>query len=346
MDPLTQGLLGAVAAQAAVGRRLPRSAWWLGMLAGMAADLDVVIRPAGDPLGGLTYHRHFTHALAFVPVGGLLTALPFLWLRRLRDHRGWVLLATTLAYATHGLLDACTSYGTLLYWPFTERRVAWDFIAIIDPIYTLTLLVFLVLAVWRRRASFAVVGLLLSTAYMGLGAYQHHRVMLAQRALAESRGDRWQRGRALPSPLNLVLYRSIYEHHGRVRADAIRVPLLGETSVYPGADVPLLTVPGPLHAHHESGDSVDLAAIRRFAWFADGYVARHPDRPGLIVDLRYAMHPADVTSLWGLRVGERPGQPPQFVHLERERAGRISWLWDALWGRAAGFVPPARVSAR
>ena len=41
-----------------------------------------------------------------------------------------------MGYATHGLLDSCTSYGTQLFWPFSDVRVAWDTMSIVDPLFT------------------------------------------------------------------------------------------------------------------------------------------------------------------------------------------------------------------
>ena len=75
MDPLTQGTLGAALPVAVAPRREAAVAAGLGCLAGMAPDLDVLIRSAEDPLLFLEYHRHFTHALVFIPIGGLLCAL-------------------------------------------------------------------------------------------------------------------------------------------------------------------------------------------------------------------------------------------------------------------------------
>src|SRR5690606_3510751 len=126
MDPVTQGLLGAAAAQVLLGRRLGRRAWLYGAVGGMAADLDVLIRSSDDPLVALRYHRHFTHSLAFVPVGGVLSALPWVLRTRFAEHRRSIVLGTTAGYATHALLDAFTSYGTMLWWPLSQARVAWN----------------------------------------------------------------------------------------------------------------------------------------------------------------------------------------------------------------------------
>lgn len=134
MDPLTQGALGAALPQATANRRQVVAAGLLGFLSGMAPDLDVLIRSAQDPLLFLEYHRQFTHALAFIPIGGLLCALvlhPLIG-RRAGLRFRFSYLFCTLGYGTHGLLDACTTYGTLLLWPFSNERIAWHGISIID----------------------------------------------------------------------------------------------------------------------------------------------------------------------------------------------------------------------
>jgi len=76
MDLITQGALGAAFAQSSrTETRHVIAAGACGFLAGMAPDLDALIRSGEDPLIFLEYHRHFTHSLAFIPVGGLISAL-------------------------------------------------------------------------------------------------------------------------------------------------------------------------------------------------------------------------------------------------------------------------------
>ena len=87
MDPFSHALLGASAAHFAFGRRLPRRAWLIGAGAGLAPDLDFFIRSASDPLLNIELHRQFTHALAFIPMGGALSGLP--WLLRRRARAEW-----------------------------------------------------------------------------------------------------------------------------------------------------------------------------------------------------------------------------------------------------------------
>ena len=80
MDPLTQGALGAALPQSTASKSNLITAGIFGFVAGMAADLDVLIRSTKDPLLFLEYHRQFTHSLIFIPVGGIICAILLHWL--------------------------------------------------------------------------------------------------------------------------------------------------------------------------------------------------------------------------------------------------------------------------
>ena len=125
MDPVTQVSLGAAAAALVSRPASLRSALIIGAIAGAVPDLDVLIQSEHDPLLSLEYHRHFSHSLFMVPVIGCLVALVYKGLLRSRapdvDLRALCVMGTL----SHGLLDACTSYGTRLYWPFSQYRESW-----------------------------------------------------------------------------------------------------------------------------------------------------------------------------------------------------------------------------
>ena len=160
MDPLTQGALGAALPQATATK--PKGtvalAGCFGFLAGLAPDLDVLIRSSADPLLFLEYHRQFTHSLIFIPLGGLVAAglLHLLLGRRHRLPFSRSFLFCTLGYGTHGLLDFATSYGTMLFWPFSEERYAAGIVSIVDPLFTGPLLVLIVIAGIKRAPGYLV----------------------------------------------------------------------------------------------------------------------------------------------------------------------------------------------
>jgi len=141
--------LGAAVAQATIGRRIGRRAILLGAVLGTLPDLDVLIRYA-DAVDSFTRHRGFSHSLFVLS----LVSLPLgVLLRRLLDRGGqasaglwW--FATWAVLITHALLDGFTGYGTQLFWPLPVPPVGIASIFIIDPLYTVPLLVGLVLA-WR-----------------------------------------------------------------------------------------------------------------------------------------------------------------------------------------------------
>ena len=137
MDPVSQGALGAIFAQTISNKKKILIGSILGCIAGLAPDLDIFIRSSSDPLLKLEFHRQFTHSLVFIPIGALIVTL----FTRLffKKYLNWKLsyLFSLFGFATHGLLDACTSYGTQLLWPFSNERVSWNNISVVDPFLTI-----------------------------------------------------------------------------------------------------------------------------------------------------------------------------------------------------------------
>jgi inner membrane protein len=330
MDPITQGLLGAAAAQAVLQRRLGPRTWLFGALGGMAADLDVLVRSSSDPLVALVYHRHFTHSLAFVPLGGFLVALPWLFAKRHRAQRWLILAATTLGYATHGLLDAFTSYGTQLYWPFSPKRVAWDFVSIIDPLYTGMLALGVVLAHRRASPNAARLVLVLSSLYLALGGVLHARAIAAVRREAQDRGHVVARSAAFPEmPVNF-LWRTTYRANGPIYIDRVRTPWFGQTQLVEGTSVAIVDeseMPPEIVA-----DPRLLQAFRTFTWFADGWVGRSAEDPSLFGDVRYGTGTASGEALWALQL--EPGATPVRIVQRRPGGGdMLARRWREILGR-------------
>jgi inner membrane protein len=303
MDPITQGALGAVAGASVSGRATLRKATLVGWVAGMLADADIFIRSDADPLLTIEFHRHFTHSLIFIPVGALLCAGVF-WLlgrRRWKVSFGWLYLIAFAGYATAGLLDACTSYGTQLLWPFSNERIAWNIISIIDPVFTGTILVLLGVGFLKRRPGWARAGLVFAACYLALGVLQNVRTTRLQEELATKRGHEGiERATVKPTIGNLILWRSVYRWGDRFYVDGIRTGLWGQPVFYKGVSVPVLA----LEELQEGlpSQSVLSRDLARFDHFSDGYLAWHPGEPGVIGDLRYGALPQSVKPLWGIRV--------------------------------------------
>ena len=326
MDPLTERHLGAVAAQALCGRRLGTAAALLGAAGGAMPDIDVFF-PTVEAALPVAYHRHFTHSLLFVPVGGAAAALPFLLLGRWRRHWKLLITAAVAGCATHGLLDTFTSYGTHLLWPVSCQRLSCDMIRIIDPVFTLILAVGLVLSLLlRKTARTARIALLVSLGYLGAGFVQHERAAAGQAGLARRRGHHIERARVMPTLSNLLVWRSIYEARGVLYADAIRVPTFGAPALRPGSSLPVVRLAdlGPRAA----GNSRIRHVFAGFWGFADGYVARLPGQERIIADMRYSLTPEGFDALWGVRITtDGPVPAVEWVYLATDRRGALRELW-------------------
>ncbi|MCY4343681.1 MAG: metal-dependent hydrolase [Gammaproteobacteria bacterium] len=339
MDPISQAAIGAVAPQAVLKREKIRVAALLGCLAGLAPDLDVLIQSPTDPLLFLEYHRQFTHALTFVPLGAAIVALALHGFARRRLRFRETYLACLLGYATHGLLDACTSYGTLLLWPFSDERVAWNNVSVVDPLFTLPLLSLAILAAVRRRRAFAIAGLVWALGYLAFGAVQHQRAEAAGTRLAAERGHDPVRLSAKTGFGNLLVWKVVYEHEGRFHIDGIRTGWA--VTACPGATAVRLDLRRDFP--WLDPDSQQALDVERFRWFSSDYLARDPKLPHRIIDVRYSVVPNTVDPLWGIDLdpGAAPNSHVRYFADRRARAEQT----DAYWRLLTGEDCPVRVGA-
>lgn len=332
MDPLTQASIGAAAAAIVCRRPETRRALLLGALAGAAPDLDVLIRSESDPLLALQYHRHFTHSIWIAPLIGLLVAALFkgLFFWKPWPYRRLALFGVAGAL-THGLIDACTSYGTLLYWPISSHRESWDIISIIDPIFTGPLLLLTVISFAFRRPRFAQVAVALCLVYLTMGIYQRSQAAQFAQILAEERGHTPEALSVRPSLANIVLWRIVYRAGDHYYVDAVRTTPLSESQLYPGSVVEAYS-PESANEMLEQ-DSVQAEDVARFRFFSQGYLYRYPKEPDVVGDLRYAMYPDSIEPLWGIQLD--PSKPGAHVSLKyfRDPSPRA---FDRLWSMIQG----------
>ena len=332
MDPLTQGALGAALPQATRNRTHVGIAGVFGFVAGLAADLDVLIRSEADPLLFLEYHRQFTHALIFIPVGGALCALALHWIlgRRWRLTFTQTFLFCALGYATHALLDSATSYGTMLFWPFSEERFSWSLVSIVDPLFTLPIAVLAVLAGVRGKPAPARLALAWAALYLTAGLLQHQSALAMGREIAASRGHAPVRLEVKPSFANILVWKTIYETPERFYVDAVRAGPWPR--VFPGVSVAKLD--GARDLPWLDPASQQARDVERFYRFSDGFVAQDPQHPNRIIDVRYSFVPNDVNALWSIEL--LPDAPPTAhvryrTHRDNARA-HLGTLWRMVTG--------------
>ncbi len=351
MDSLTQIALGAAVGTAVLGRKVgARAALW-GAVCGTLPDLDVLL-PYGDPVRDFTFHRAESHSLFWLTV-----ASPFLAWVIARLHRSagatfrecWLLV--WLSLVTHPLLDAFTVYGTQLLLPFSDYPVGVGSVFIIDPLYTVPLIVGVIAALRLRRVApdramrWNAVGLALSTLYLGWGvAAQSHVEGVVNRTLAATPLAQ-ARTLVTPAPFNTLLWRVVVMDDGGYHE--------GYYSLFDAS-------PHVQLDHHASDPRLleplrDDWSVRRLAWFTKGFYAATEATAGTVVSQGSA---STVRQLLGLvetanaadslpRSGGVPvvmtdlrmGQTPWFVFsfVVGARLGTIglsrhtsSWLFDGM----------------
>jgi len=300
MDPLSQGTVGAAFAQSTANKNNIFKIGVIGFLAGLAPDLDVLIRSSNDPILFLEYHRQFTHSLFFIPFGSLIIALLIFPLLKRSMGFKTVYLASLLGYATHGLLDACTSYGTQLFWPFSNERVTWNNISIIDPLFTIPILIFVGTAIKTRKRLFSFFAIGWATFYLSLGFVQYERTLSTAIEIAHSRGHNAERLTLKPSFGNLILWKSIYQHEEKFYVDAIRT--VRSSTWCSGENIRMFDYQQHLPGLDE--DSQQKKDIERFRWFSQDYLGFDEEK-NLVTDVRYSMIPNQITPMWGLVIDDQ-----------------------------------------
>lgn len=306
MDFITQNLLGAAAGQAALSRKLGRKAALLGAAGGALPDFDFLLSRFADPAFPIEFHRHFTHSIFFIPVGAAIATLPFLAIPSVRRQWKLALAAATIGCATHAVLDCCTSYGTMWYWPITDRRIAWDLISIIDPLFTIPLLIGVIIS-WRKRTGTgAMWALIWAMVYMSIGFVQRQRALEAQRTIAAGRDHAIEKGRVFPTLGNLLFWRSVYQSQGKLWADEIALNSVSSARIERGESIVVFTIDDLPPAARQSPRIVEV--FEKLNAFADGYVAAMPDGspsttgPLFIGDMRYSRSPRRFAPLWGIGI--------------------------------------------
>ncbi len=219
MDSITQATLGAAVGEAILGRKIGNKAILWGALAGTIPDLDVLFMPFLDELSMITVHRGISHSIFFAIVAGLL--LGWLFARWYKgdasnaNFRDWSLLFG-LGFLTHSLLDACTTYGTQLFLPFSDYRVGFNNIFIVDPVYTLPFLLSVLICLFlkrqgRARRIVSYLGLGFSTLYLCLTFTLKKVSNQAFSQALQTQNIDYQRFTTGPTPLNCILWYCVAE---------------------------------------------------------------------------------------------------------------------------------------
>ncbi|MBI2371308.1 MAG: metal-dependent hydrolase [Deltaproteobacteria bacterium] len=216
MDAVSHLLSGALLARSGFQERLGRSATVVGMGAAILPDIDSLARLAG-PFAALEHHRGFTHSLAGAVILSAILAAGARALTRGRPF-GSLYLLSLLGMLLHILLDLFTAFGTVVLYPFSRERFAWDLLFLIDPRFTLTLLLPLLLTRLLRRHAVHVAraGFVVMTLYVGVASLNHSLAVNQVQAAALEQDVEVERAAAFPLPASPFQWMGIVEGGGHL----------------------------------------------------------------------------------------------------------------------------------
>ncbi|MEE4246744.1 MAG: metal-dependent hydrolase [Kangiellaceae bacterium] len=350
MDSVTQVVLGAAVGEAVAGKSFGRKAAGWGAVLGTLPDLDVFVS-YGDVVADFTYHRSATHSLIVM----LLVTPAFAWLlnrihaKRIvvksavveptgikstavnndRQFLRWCCLVF-LCLSTHALLDSFTVYGTQLFWPLTEYPITWSTVFIIDPLYTLPLLVGVLVTLWHRsriadnkNTKANTLGLVVSCCYLcwtvAVKFYIEHKVDNYMPISASSSAEVL----TTPAPFNTLLWRVMIiddEYYYDAFVSIFDEPVEPGYQRYQRRPELLSTLTNSWH-------------VERLKWFTKGfYKVAEQDQSIIVSDIRMGLEP---NYAFNFVVAERindliEAKPPERIILPRD-ISLATKIWQRIW---------------
>ena len=284
MDSLTQIVLGAAVGEAVLGKKVGNKAMLYGAIAGTIPDLDVLARFFVDTVTATEWHRGFSHSILF----SILFAPIFGWLvwKLNRKSNATFLNWTSLMFLglfTHPVLDAFTTWGTQLFWPF-KTRLAFQNIFVIDPLYTLPFLAFLILAMCQKRTSYKrrkynYMGILVSTSYLLITLILKGFAFKQFISNLNEQGITYEEMDIRPAPFSTLLWTA--------NIDTPDAYLIGNYSFYDSKPIEFVFYP---KNHELLGDLVTNDKIARLINIAEGWYTISEDKDTLLFnDLRFGL---------------------------------------------------------
>lgn len=285
MDSLTQIVLGASVGEAVLGKKVGNKAMLYGAIAGTIPDLDIIANLFTDTITAIEIHRGFTHSIffsvVFAPVFGWLISK--IERKSVAKWKDWSLLMFW-ALITHPILDGFTTWGTQFFWPF-EFRVAFKNIFVIDPLYTLPFLFFLILTMFQGRATskrrkYNRLGLIISSSYLVITLILKGITFDKFTEALQEQNIAYKQMQTKPAPLNAVLWTANVETE-----DAF---LIGDYSLFDTQPISFNSFP---KNHHLLGDWIDKPNVQRLIKIAENgwFTITEKDGDVYFNDLRFGL---------------------------------------------------------
>ena len=331
MDSFTQIILGAAVGEAVLGRKIGNKALLYGAIAGTIPDLDVIASFFTDTVTALEIHRGFTHSIFFSLLFAPIFAFIVNKCETYKNFKNWTLLFFW-AFITHPILDAQTTWGTQLFWPL-DIRLAFKNIFVVDPLYTLPFLVFLILAMRQKKASkkrrfYNNLGLGISSSYLVLTlilkgvSYQKFTKELAAQNI------NYIAIKTKPTPLNTILW--------TVNVDTKDSFYIGNSSFFDEQPIHFSEYP---KNHYLLGDIAKHQKTKRMIAISKGwYTINKKNNTLYFNDLRFgvlSIQPNAANFVFKYKIEIATDGTPFFIEEPKDRSDGKKLLLD-LWTRIKG----------
>ena len=313
MDPVTQGIVATTSAQVFSKKNHLIIASMIGFLAGLSPDIDIFIRSDTDPLLFLEYHRQFTHSLFFIPIGSLLCAIVFYYVFAKKFNFSFrnTYIFSLIGYATHGVIDSFTTYGTQLLWPFSNERIAWNSISVIDPLFTLPVIILCLITLIKGDKKYSFYAIAWMLMYQLAGFIQKDRAENIIYDYAKIKGHDVNEIEAKPSFANIVVWKVIYSDDSNYYVNAIKLGL--SPKIYPGEMIKKLDIRKDFKWLEPS--TQQAKDVQRFRWFSNNYLGISKHNKNIIYDIRFSSIPNEVEGLWGIQLDKNKGKDEHITYV-------------------------------
>lgn len=332
MDSLTQIVLGAAVGEAVLGKKIGNRAMLWGTIAGTIPDLDVVWRFLTDTITATEMHRGFSHSIVF----SVLAAPVLGWLvhqiKKRADvgWKGWSWLFFWGLF-THPLLDAFTTWGTQLFWPF-DWRLAFNSIFVIDPLYTLPFLICLIIVAFKRRSSLSrkrinLLGIYLSSGYLVMTLFlkwaAHSKITQA----LKNQNIAYTEISTRPAPMNTILWNA--------NVDASENYLIGDYSFFDSQEPTFRAYP----KNREKSKKIDeTEGVKRLIDISEAwYITSYENGDWYFNDLRFGLIPIDPENpkfVFRYRLEQKEGDI--IATEDRPEPENAQAIFGTLWERIKG----------
>jgi inner membrane protein len=336
MDSVTQIALGSAVGYAVLGNKVGRKAALYGAIFGTLPDLDVFIS-FGGTVEDFTYHRSFSHSLLVQ----LLVSPLLVWILlkihpTTKNHKtGWFWLVF-LTLSTHALLDNFTVYGTQLLWPLTDYPFAVSSLFIIDPLYTLPLLIGLIALLIPKindtnlhRINIA--ALTFSSVYIAWSVLAKWHIDRNITYALSERGISKQIYVSTPAPLTTLLWRAVVvddNQYYEIFSSVFDGPTEVSIDAYPTYPMLLEPIEG------EWG-------VQRLQSFTKGlYSVKQDGQRIVFTDLRMGVEGSYAFTFEVGKLTDNGIVTSDYKQIEvRPDVERISSLWDRIWDPNVSLTP-------